>query len=174
MYYNKTADMTRHTVAITTLTLVFIIAVLACKEKPQPQSPPDQPVGKVEKYGTGAVSRRYQEIGGKKQGLMTDYYPDGRLKAERWFEDDKQSGRTVLYHPGGQIREVQYYENGLKEGGDTLFYEDGRVQFVVHYHQEKKNGYLRKWSPTGDLIFEARYEMDSLVEVKGKSVKTVQ
>lgn len=157
-------------IAIPTLfSLVYILLCFSCGEKPQPRTL--QPEEKIEKYGTGQVSRRYKEIGGKKQGLMTDYFPDGRIKAERWFEDDKQTGRTVLFHPGGQVREVQYYENGLKEGGDTLFYEDGRLQFVVNYHQEKKNGYLRKWSPTGDLVFEAKYAMDTLVEVKGKSIR---
>ena len=162
----------RTTICLPVLVLVCMLLGFSCGKTPEPQS--SRLEEKLEKFGSGKVSRRYQEVGGKKQGLMTDYYPDGRLKAERWFKDDKQTGRTVLYHPGGQIREVQYYENGLKEGGDTLFYEDGRVQFVVNYHQEKKNGYLRKWSPTGDLIFEARYEMDTLVEVKGKAIKTVQ
>ncbi len=159
---------------IIALAAMFGLYLFACSESPQTPPPPPRPVEKIEKYGTGAISRRYQEIGGKKQGLMTDYFTDGRTKAERYFTDDKQSGRTVLYHPGGQIREVQYYENGLKQGGDTLFYEDGRVEFVVNYHLEKKNGYLRKWSPTGDLVFEARYVMDSLVEVKGKAIKTTQ
>jgi len=168
--------MTRNLVKITALALAFTTVIFACKEKPQPQTQQQssQPVEKIETYGIGKVSRRYQEIGGKKQGVMTDYFPDGRVKAERLFKDDKQTGRSVFYHPGGQIREVQYYENGLKEGGDTLFYENGRTEFVVNYHFEKKNGYLRKWKPTGDLVFEARYEMDSLVEVKGKSIKTVQ
>ncbi|MBK9337202.1 MAG: hypothetical protein IPM98_11755 [Lewinellaceae bacterium] len=150
--------------------LIFGSALFFSSCEQTPQVP--QPVDKTEKYGTGAVSRRYQEIGGKKEGLMTDYYSDGRLKAERRFENDQQTGRTVLYYPDGAIKEVQYYQNGKKEGGDTLFYENGRVQFVVEFHEEKKNGYLRKWSPEGELVFEARYVMDSLVEVKGKSVRT--
>lgn len=128
------------------------------------------PVDKIETYGTGEVSRRYQEINGKKEGKMTDYYPDGKLKAERWFQNNIQVGRTVLYHPGGQVKEVQYYQDGKKEGGDSLFYENGRLEFIVEYHQEKKNGYMRKWAPDGNLVIEARYAMDSLVEVKGKSV----
>lgn len=136
------------------------------------QSPAtNQPVERLEKYGTGQVSRRYQEINGKKQGKMTDYFPDGRLKAERWFENDRQSGRTVLYYPGGQVKEVQYYQDGKKEGGDSLFYEDGRLEFAVEYHLEKKHGYMRKWAPDGSLVIEARYSMDSLVEVKGEPVR---
>lgn len=154
---------------VPTLTAAFASAILLLSCNQAPQTP--QIVEKTEQYGTGALSRRYQEIDGKKQGLMTDYYPDGRLKAERWFEDDKQAGRTVLYYPDGAIKEVQYYQDGKKEGGDTVFYENGRVQFVVHFHEEKKNGYLRKWSPEGDLVFEAKYAMDSLVEVKGQAIQ---
>jgi hypothetical protein len=32
----------------------------------------------------------------------------------------------------------------------------------------KKDGYLRKWSASGDLIYEARYSMDTLIEVNGQ------
>ncbi len=131
----------------------------------------DKPVERLEKFGSGVVSRRYQEIKGKKEGKMTDYFPDGRLKAERWFQDDLQTGRTVLYYPGGQIKEVQYYQNGKKEGGDSLFYENGRLEFVVEYHQEKKHGFMRKWGPDGNLVIEAKYNMDSLLEVKGEPVR---
>lgn len=136
------------------------------------QSPQNnQPVERLEKYGSGAISRRYEEINGKKEGKMTDYYPDGRLKAERWFQQDLQTGRTVLYYPGGQVKEVQYYQDGKKEGGDSLFYENGRLEFVVEYHQEKKHGYMRKWGPDGNLVIEAKYNMDSLMEVKGEPVR---
>lgn len=126
---------------------------------------------RFEKYGNGAVSRKYREINGKKEGKMVDYYPDGRLKAERWFEHDKQSGRTVLFYPEGQLMEVQYYQNGKKEGGDTLFYQTGQPQFALWYTAEQKNGYLRKWTAEGKIVFEARYEKDSLVEVKGVALK---
>jgi antitoxin component YwqK of YwqJK toxin-antitoxin module len=157
----------RNIIQLPAFILGGLLFFFSCEQTPQAP----QTVDKTEKYGTGAVSRRYQEIGGKKEGLMTDYYPDGRLKAERWFKNDQQTGRTVLYHPGGAIMEVQYYQDGKKEGGDTLFYENGRIQFAVEFHQEKKNGYLRKWSPEGDLVFEAKYVLDSLVEVKGKAVR---
>ena len=131
----------------------------------------NQPQERVEKFGTGVISRKYQEINGKKEGKMTDFFPDGRLKAERWFQNNIQTGRTVLYFPGGQIKEVQYYQDGKKEGGDSLFYENGALEFAVEYHQEKKHGYMRKWAPDGKLVIEAKYAMDSLVEVKGQAVQ---
>ncbi|MEQ1745888.1 MAG: hypothetical protein ABMA02_10705 [Saprospiraceae bacterium] len=158
----------------TALALIILFLVSSCGEKPAPQKPANQPLEKTEVYGSGQIARRYQEMAGKKEGLMRDYFLDGRTKAERWFKADKQVGRTVLYYPGGQIREVQYYQDGKKEGGDTLFYENGSIEFAVDFHEEKKNGYLRKWSLEGELVFEAKYAMDSLVEVRGKSVRQSQ
>ncbi|MCC7506628.1 MAG: hypothetical protein IT259_15090, partial [Saprospiraceae bacterium] len=63
------------------------------------------------------------------------------------------------------------YQNGKKEGGDSLFYENGRLEFAVEYHPEKKHGYMRKWGPDGKLVIEAKYNLDSLVEVKGEPVR---
>ncbi|NUN99691.1 MAG: hypothetical protein HUU01_03640 [Saprospiraceae bacterium] len=124
----------------------------------------------VDYYGTGQVQRRFTHIDGKKEGKMTDFYPDGKIRGERFFANDKQTGKTTLFFPDGQVKEVQYYVEGLKEGGDTLWYENRQPQFVMDYKAGKRHGYLRKWSPEGKMIYEARFEMDSLVEVKGQKV----
>lgn len=166
----QTSTLPPHRALFTAFALIGLCTWSACQHQQAENAAAAAPLEKTEVYGTGQVSRRYQEINGKKEGKMTDYYPDGKLKAERWFKDDKQIGRTLLYYPNGSVKEVQYYQDGRKEGGDTLFYENGRVEFTVQYHQEKKNGYLRKWTPTGDLVVEVKYEMDSLIEVKGQPI----
>jgi hypothetical protein len=73
-----------------------------------------------------------------------------------------QEGRTAIYYPSGQIKEVQHFIAGKKEGGDTLWYEDGKIQFVTTLKNDKKDGYLRKWNPAGDLIYEAKFSLDTL------------
>jgi antitoxin component YwqK of YwqJK toxin-antitoxin module len=125
---------------------------------------------RVEKYENGQVSRRSNIVNGLKEGKMTDYYNDGKLMAERYFEKGQQQGRTVIYYPSGQIKEVQYFEKGKKQGGDTLWYEDGKIQFVTTLKDDKKHGYLRKLGTAGELIYEAKYDMDTLVEVKGQAI----
>jgi antitoxin component YwqK of YwqJK toxin-antitoxin module len=124
----------------------------------------------VDYFENKQVSRRYHLINGLKQGKMTDYYNDGKLMAERYFLDDAQHGRTLIFYPSGAIKEVQYFVNGTRQGGDTLWYENGKVQFVTTLKDDKKDGYLRKWSPEGKLVYEARYERDTLVEVMGKPI----
>ena len=124
----------------------------------------------IQNYGTGEISKRYNVIDGKKQGVMTDYYPDGSVKMERLFRNDTQVDRTVMYYKSGKIEEVQYYEDGLREGGDSTFYEDGRIAQVVEYNNGIKDGFVRKWSKDGILVYEARFEHDSLAEVTVKPV----
>jgi len=128
---------------------------------------------KLEYYGNGKLQRRVKFVNGKKEGQMTDYYPSGEVMAERFFKNDIQVDQTRLFHKSGAVQEVQYYQNGLKQGGDTVFYENGKTQFALEFAEGKKHGYLRKWAETGELTYEAKYEKDSLVEVKGEKIKPI-
>lgn len=147
-----------------TLSLLTFCTLNACT------SSVPEAVEVVQHYETGTVSRCFQTVNGKKEGKMTDYYADGKLMAERWFVADRQSGRTVIYYPSGQVKEVQHLADGKKNGGDTLWYEDGHLQFVSYLQDDKLHGYLRKWAPNGTLIFEAKYDNDTLIEVKGQPI----
>lgn len=159
----------KKTLSLFIVSAIFSLSSLlmtACKQASQ------EPVEVLQFFESGEVSRRHVEFDGKKEGLMTDYYPGGKVRAERLFKNDLQTGRTVFYYPGGQIKETQLFdENGQKEGGDSIFYENGKLQMVIEFHRGQKNGYIRKWSETGELIFEAKYEMEKLVEANGKPVR---
>lgn len=143
----------------------------ACKDAPKEENTATpQTYERVENYGTGETSRRFNIVNGKKEGKMTDYFPTGEIMAERWFADNQQEGKTTIFFKSGAVKEVQYYQGGKKFRGDTLFYENGKIEFATDFKEGKKNGYLRKWSPEGALVYEARFEMDSLVEVKGQKL----
>jgi hypothetical protein len=126
----------------------------------------------VMKYGSGEVKSRYMEINHKKEGLMTDFYPSGKKMAERVFKNDLQIDKTTLYYESGKIQEVQYYQDGVLNGGDTVFYESGQPQFLVTFTKGLKDGYLRKWREDGSIIFEAKYDNEKLVEVKGQKINS--
>lgn len=101
---------------------------------------------------------------------MTDYYKDGQIKGERFFENDIQVGKTVYFYPSGSVKEVVYFDGGKMNGGDTIFYEDGKLQFLRTWNQGLLDGYVRKWDTLGVVTYEAKYAADRLVEVQGKSV----
>jgi len=152
--------------AFTYMMAIFMIILMdvSCKQEPKK-------VEVVKNYVTGEISRRYYVIDGKKEGLMTDYHPDGSLKAERFFENDTQVGKTTIYHKNGKVKEVQYYKEGKLHGGDTLFYDDGKPEMVITFNLGKKDGYIRKWAQDGSLIYEAKYSNEVLVEVKGETIR---
>ncbi len=147
------------------ITILFIVILfnVSCKQEAKP-------VEVVQNYGTGEISRRYFKINGKKEGLMKDFYPNGRLKAERIFENDIQVGKTTIYHKNGSVKEVQYYKDGKIHGGDTVFYDTGAPEMVLTFNKGLKDGYVRKWAADGSLTYEARYANEVLVEVKGESI----
>jgi antitoxin component YwqK of YwqJK toxin-antitoxin module len=145
----------------------LLFVAIGCEENPKAS----QQFERIERFENGAISRRAQIVDGEKQGLMTDYYPDGKVLAERWFKDDRQHGRTAIYYPSGKIKEAQYYQLGEQRGGDTIWYESGQPQFTTFFQNGKKNGHLRKWAETGDVIFEALYSNDTVVEIQGQPVR---
>ncbi|MEP6646385.1 MAG: hypothetical protein ABJC12_04800 [Saprospiraceae bacterium] len=121
----------------------------------------------IENYGNGQMSRRYTTINGMKEGLMTDYYPGGKLKGERMFKNDMQVDKSMIYYESGIKKEVQYFKDGKLNGGDSTFYENGQPKMLINFTDGIKNGYIRSWGEDGAMTYEAKLSMDTLVEVKG-------
>ena len=121
-------------------------------------------------YTSGEVSRKHTEIDGKKEGQMTEYYKDGKVKSLRTFENDMEIGQSVFFYESGAVKERIYLADGKLNGGDTIFYEDGKPQFMRNWNQGLLDGYVRKWDTLGVVTYEAKYAADKLVEVQGKSV----
>lgn len=151
-----------HIICLTLLTLLCLFTIVGC-------APNAEEI--VLNYPSGELSSRHTEINGKKEGVMTEYYKDGKVKSERIFNADVQTGRSVIYYPTGKIKKVQYFEDGKVHGGDTLFYENGNPEFLRNYKNGKLDGYIRKWNVNDSIIYEAKYRNDTLIEVKGEPVK---
>ncbi len=140
------------------------ISMISCSNANKPQEI-------IMKYGDGTVKSRFTEINHKKEGLMTDYYPGGQKMTERMFKNDLQVDKTTAYYESGKVKEVQYYKDGELNGGDTVFYENGNPQFLITFSNGLKDGYVRKWGVDGNIIFEAKYAYEKLVEVKGEKIE---
>lgn len=117
-------------------------------------------------FENGKIRREYEVINEKKEGVMVDFYPDGKKKSDRLFKNDIQIGKTTIYHPNGNIKEVQYYDsNGLREKGDTLWYENGTIEYIAQFSNNMKNGLITKFDSSQHAIYRAVFKNDTLVEV---------
>ncbi|MBK7697678.1 MAG: hypothetical protein IPJ39_02615 [Saprospiraceae bacterium] len=76
-----------------------------------------------------------------------------------------------MYYENGSIKEVQYYIDGLRNGGDTIYYEDGKLKYVSEFKMISKTDTYASGGEDGSLIYEAKFAMDTLVEVGGEPVK---
>lgn len=121
-------------------------------------------------YESGELHKQYFVRNGKKEGEYLDYRRNGTIRSRLQFVNDLQSGKTIFYTEDGKIREVQYYIDGKREYGDTLFYPEGGIEFTTDFKNGLKHGYLRKWDKNGEIFFEAKYDMDKLIEVNGENV----
>lgn len=138
--------------------LTLFIISFCCKEEKTEQ---------IYRYPGGKILRKIPLVNGKKNGEMKEYFASGELKQTCQFVDDKQTGKTVYYFKSGKVKEVQYFDNFKQQNGDTTFYENGKIEFIVEFTNGLKNGYVKKFDTTGVMYFNARYKMDTLVEVKG-------
>src|SRR6187401_2054841 len=109
------------TTVLFSLLLLSITLLPSCSPKPEEI---------VTTFVTGEVSRRHTEINGGKEGKMTEYYKDGKIKAEMEFKNGLQVGKSVIYYPSGKVQQVQYYQDGKLHGADTIFYENGKPEFL--------------------------------------------
>jgi antitoxin component YwqK of YwqJK toxin-antitoxin module len=118
-------------------------------------------------FENGQMRREVRLVNGLKEGIMTDFYNDGKLKSMRNFKQNIQCGKTTFYHPDGiSLKEVQYYdENGLRTLGDTLWYTNGQIEFMADFKFGKKNGNLSRFDSTGKLLYNAIFANDTLVKV---------
>lgn len=118
-------------------------------------------------YDSGAVRREFFLVDGKREGLMTDFYPTGKKRAERIMLHDIQVGKTTMYHEDGiSVREIQYFDNqGNRIQGDTLWYTNGNIEFTADFAHDKKNGLMSRYDTTGVLLYRAQFKDDSLIQV---------
>lgn len=126
---------------------------------------------RIDKYPSGITSRTYKLINGKKEGLMTDYYPRGQLLSKRLFKNDLQHGVSNHFYESGAKKEVQYFVNGKREGGDTVWFESGKIRYIFNFKNDLREGPMKTFDENGKLVLEVIYEKDQPKTVNGEPLK---
>ena len=151
--------------------LIVGISLTSCKNQSTEKDAVPEVQEITDRFEDGPISRKYTLVKGKKEGKYQEYYHTGELLCERNFVNDIEEGKTVFYYRDGNIKEVMYLLNGNKNGGDTLYYEDGSFKYISTYKDGIRHGILKKWGEDGVVTYEAKFNMDTLIEVHGKPVK---
>jgi antitoxin component YwqK of YwqJK toxin-antitoxin module len=158
-------------IAYSVISSILIISLVsACK---QAEVKPDvisntETKEVITKFPTGEVSRKYNLVSGRKEGIMTDFYKSGIKRAEKNFQNDLQHGKTEVWHENGRLKEVQYYEKGNQILGDTIYHENGKTYMIIPYEKNVKQGDFYMYDSTGVLMYKAKFEKGRLLSESKK------
>jgi antitoxin component YwqK of YwqJK toxin-antitoxin module len=105
--------------------------------------------------GTKITSTFYKN--GKKEGIATIYYKDGKVRIAANFIHDLQEGTTSEYYPSGNLAKEATFKNGFRDGEEKTYHENGQLKTFYIIKKDKLNGSGKEWNSQGVLIFEANY-----------------
>lgn len=142
-------------------------------------------------YSFPQVAVNKTDSQGKKQGKWVGKYPDGTLKYEGKFLNDKPIGEWKRYHENGKTKaQMSYYQNS-ERAFSSLFDTDGKlyakgvfertlrdstwnfysgetVVLTENYHLGKKEGPSKSFDQKGQALSEKEWKNDLL---DGKSTE---
>jgi antitoxin component YwqK of YwqJK toxin-antitoxin module len=87
---------------------------------------------KKEYYPSGKLMAERSYRYGKREGITRIYYESGKLRSEWNYKDGKQEGISREYYPNGEIKYVDTYKNGQRTNR-KVYDEKGRLEFDQGY-----------------------------------------
>lgn len=108
------------------------------------------------KYGTMEEEYIYDE---EEYNSYTKkkYYPNGSIKNEYKYVDEKLNGRFVQYRINGIIKYDGFYHNGLRYGIWNQYNERGEKICEEHYRRNEHHGSFITYN-NGQIIKETKFK----------------
>jgi antitoxin component YwqK of YwqJK toxin-antitoxin module len=107
----------------------------------------DKANGPYEVYGP-RLEVRGEYVGGKRDGLWTEWYDSGVRKTERRWSAGTLDGLDVAYDPRGRVERETMWVAGKRHGNHAEY--AGRVQVVAgEYRDGARHGTWTFWSTRG-------------------------
>jgi len=80
------------------------------------------------------------------------YYESGQVMREFYIGADSiKVGRYVNYYPNGNIRQEEYYQRGVKDGIQKAYFLDGTLESINAYAMGHMNGPYEWYYPNGQI-----------------------
>jgi antitoxin component YwqK of YwqJK toxin-antitoxin module len=91
---------------------------------------------------------------GKKQGVWSKSYPNGKVKYKGEFKDDKEIGKFLYYSKDGKLSQIIEYSENSDLSKAKFLYKDGKVMSEGMYKNKKKEGAWSYYNEKGKKIQE--------------------
>jgi antitoxin component YwqK of YwqJK toxin-antitoxin module len=117
------------------------------------------PDGVVKEYyqdGKLVIELTYKD--NKGNGPSKEYYESGKIKRECSYVDNNLDGPIKDYYENGQLAADGYVKTGKQEGILTRYYENGIIQSIVNWKDGKQDGLARIYYEDGNLKVEGNWQ----------------
>lgn len=115
-------------------------------------------------YPNGKLHRQGNFVDGQPQGLVKEYYETGILHKEINFVDGQPQGITKIYYPSGKLHYEENYVNGLQEGLQKEFYDAPSSPIMLQFTMKNnaKEGKETLYDTKGKVLMESNYRLGKL------------
>lgn len=105
-----------------------------------------------------------KESGKPYTGQAKEFYSNGSLKKEAYFEKGLPQGKVNIYDQNGRLISIEHYEKGLKNGQTVLynFVHNVLSEEILNYKNGLIHGKHQIFGLNGKLVFEEEYKDDKL------------
>ncbi len=93
------------------------------------------------------------------------YYPNGQLKLEVNFKDDKLEG-IKRYYESGKLKEEANIKDHKLEGIGKAYYKSGQLKFKGNYKDGKLHGLTKEYQPKGNVLYIDTYKNGTKIHRK--------
>jgi antitoxin component YwqK of YwqJK toxin-antitoxin module len=98
------------------------------------------------------------ETSGLRKGKWSEFYPDGKLKAQGNYTDDFKTGTWEYYHRNGSLEQKGSYDSKGKPVGEwQWYYDNGSLLRVENYRNGLNDGLLTEKDDQGKIITQGDY-----------------
>ena len=108
-------------------------------------------VRKEEYFGNGTLKKEGYYQSGNKEGKWKSYYSSGNIKKKENFNNDKLDGEMITWHRNGKKKEKGIFRNGKREGIFLSWKEDGSLYSKQSYVNGLKC-YFKEYCDNGSLV----------------------
>ncbi|WP_456462826.1 toxin-antitoxin system YwqK family antitoxin [Reichenbachiella sp.] len=112
----------------------------------------------LEYFDNGQLAQKFEVAEGKKEGVLTFYYPNGLVKFEEHYKNNKLHGEVKRWSQefGYQLLAQLTYKEGKLHGEQKKWFATGELHKVMQMKQGKEDGLQQAFRKNGALY--ANYE----------------
>lgn len=103
------------------------------------------------------ISEGIVDENGRFNGRWKDLYPDGKIRAEGQYADNRRTGVWKFYNSSGKLEQTGSFNNGRPDGLWKWYFDNGALLREEEYFQGLRDGIFTEYSPVGEIIAQGQF-----------------